>query len=190
MFSGRPRGFLNRTPVHAGVRLVCGAIDSLFIGWLFVCLFVAYLYCPPGWEHFGKSCYKFSQIRKKWSDARLDCHQSGGYLLKIDDGDEQHYITSKAQQLSGVSTDGVFRPSEALCRLRFNHNALRAWNRPRPFLASPKKKLDGIRKIPSRFDQGLTLGSNIIVSLLLNPVAIGHARTAVSCYHESHLHLH
>jgi len=49
--------------------------------------------CPVGWLFYGSSCYKFSSLTKKWIDAKKDCRASGGYLLKIDDADEQHFIT-------------------------------------------------------------------------------------------------
>jgi len=58
--------------------------------------------CPVGWIFYGSSCYKFSDVRKKWIDAKTDCRASGGYLLKIDDANEQHFIS--VQQSSGYRT--------------------------------------------------------------------------------------
>ena len=60
-----------------------------------LCLFfsLAPIACSAGWLFYGTSCYKFSSLRKKWIDAKKDCRASGGYLLKIDDDDEQHFIT-------------------------------------------------------------------------------------------------
>lgn len=51
--------------------------------------------CPPGWVFYGTSCYLFSVVRKKWIDAKTDCRTSGGYLLKIDNAVEQHFISVK-----------------------------------------------------------------------------------------------
>ncbi|XP_078345294.1 macrophage mannose receptor 1-like [Oculina patagonica] len=49
--------------------------------------------CSTGWTTYGKSCYKFSSDTKNWHDAKADCKKAGGYLVKIDDDDEQHFIT-------------------------------------------------------------------------------------------------
>ncbi|XP_074624200.1 uncharacterized protein LOC141882148 isoform X4 [Acropora palmata] len=51
--------------------------------------------CPFGWVFYGSSCYLFSDVRKKWADAKTTCRQLGGTLLKIDDANEQHFITWK-----------------------------------------------------------------------------------------------
>ena len=59
--------------------------------------------CSAGWSFYGSSCYKFSSLRKKWIDAKKDCRASGGYLLKINDANEQHYITYKQSQGYRVS---------------------------------------------------------------------------------------
>ena len=48
--------------------------------------------CPAGWFLNGMSCYKESENVKRWSTAKQDCHASGGYLMKIDDKSEQHFI--------------------------------------------------------------------------------------------------
>ena len=62
--------------------------------------------CPVGWLFYGSSCYKFSSLRKKWIDAKKDCRASGGYLLKIDDADEQHFITYR--QSTGYRVSHLF----------------------------------------------------------------------------------
>lgn len=51
--------------------------------------------CSTGWTSstYGKSCYKFSSDTKNWNDAKTYCKKAGGYLVKIDDEDEQHLIT-------------------------------------------------------------------------------------------------
>ena len=50
------------------------------------------LYCPAGWFLNGSSCYKASEDPQPWAMAKQDCHASGGYLMKIDDASEQHFI--------------------------------------------------------------------------------------------------
>ncbi|CAH3127383.1 unnamed protein product [Pocillopora meandrina] len=73
--------------------------------------------CPIGWEYYGSSCYKFSSVRKTWTDAAKDCRALGGYLVKIDDSDEQHFITFKQRSshrtrwigLSDSAVEGNYR---------------------------------------------------------------------------------
>ena len=50
--------------------------------------------CSTGWITYGKSCYKFSSYldRKKWDDAVKECQKVGGYLVKIDNADEQNFV--------------------------------------------------------------------------------------------------
>ncbi|KAL9985710.1 hypothetical protein ACROYT_G008146 [Oculina patagonica] len=48
--------------------------------------------CPAGWFLNGLSCYRVSEDTKPWSDAKQDCHASGGYLMKIEDASEQRFI--------------------------------------------------------------------------------------------------
>ena len=57
-------------------------------------LISAHVACPFGWflDPGGFSCYKVSEVYKAWSDAKQDCDVSGGYLVKIDDEAEQHFI--------------------------------------------------------------------------------------------------
>ena len=43
-------------------------------------------------------------MKKNWLDAKTDCRASGGYLLKIDDGTEQHFITYRL--ISGNKVSG------------------------------------------------------------------------------------
>lgn len=49
--------------------------------------------CTTGWITHGQSCYKFSSDRLNFNDAKEDCKNEGGYLVKIDDEDEEHLIT-------------------------------------------------------------------------------------------------
>ncbi|PFX30431.1 Macrophage mannose receptor 1 [Stylophora pistillata] len=73
--------------------------------------------CPIGWEYYGSSCYKFSSLRKKWTDAAKDCRALGGHLVKIDDSDEQHFISFKQSKshrtrwigLNDLAVEGSFR---------------------------------------------------------------------------------
>ena len=89
------------------------SVSVYFFVFVFVFIFVfvfasvAYLHCPAGWEFYGTSCYKFNIIRRSWAAAKQDCHKLGGYLLKINNADEQHYISYKAQRINGVRRNFV-----------------------------------------------------------------------------------
>lgn len=50
------------------------------------------LSCPAEWFLNERSCYQERGRRKSWSGAKQDCHVSGGYLMKIDDATEQHFL--------------------------------------------------------------------------------------------------
>ncbi|XP_015776212.1 PREDICTED: uncharacterized protein LOC107354273 [Acropora digitifera] len=73
--------------------------------------------CPFGWVYYGSSCYLFSDVRKKWVDAKTTCRQLGGTLLKIDDANEQHFISWKLAKfwktnwigLTDSSVEGRYR---------------------------------------------------------------------------------
>ena len=84
---------LARTLNHSGI--------VIYINLLYFIL--APIACSAGWEFYGSSCYKFSDVRKNWLDAKTDCRASGGYLLKIDDATEQHFITYKLVSGNKVS---------------------------------------------------------------------------------------
>jgi len=64
---------------------------------------LATIACPSAWLFYGSSCYKFSFWEKNWIDAKDDCQASGGYLLKIDNADEQRFITYLQSEGSRVS---------------------------------------------------------------------------------------
>lgn len=50
------------------------------------------LACPADWFLNGPSCYKVKNNPKSWTSSQQDCTASGGYLVKIDDGDEQRFM--------------------------------------------------------------------------------------------------
>ncbi len=50
-----------------------------------------------GWKPFNKSCYKISEDKKSWIEAKTKCGELGGHLLKIDDQAEQDYIRNKVK---------------------------------------------------------------------------------------------
>ena len=65
------------------------------------------LSCPAGWYPNGSSCYKASEGPETWADAKQDCHASGGYLMKIDDEFEQHFIEIYLRITGLVKQDDV-----------------------------------------------------------------------------------
>ena len=56
--------------------------------------------CPSGWYHHGLSCYMFSGSNTtNWFQAVKQCERFGGYSVKIDDGNEQSFITNKLKEI-------------------------------------------------------------------------------------------
>ncbi|XP_023192296.1 oxidized low-density lipoprotein receptor 1-like [Xiphophorus maculatus] len=45
--------------------------------------------CPDGWRMFSFSCYLLITESGPWKKAREDCSNRGGYLVVINDDDEQ-----------------------------------------------------------------------------------------------------
>ncbi|PFX29120.1 Perlucin-like protein [Stylophora pistillata] len=59
--------------------------------------------CPTGWYYqYGSSCYKFSSESLTWNEAVTHCQSLGGYLVKIDDANEQSFITEKIKEMRHV----------------------------------------------------------------------------------------
>lgn len=54
--------------------------------------------CEAQWTGFGSSCYKIHSYQD-WSNAKLNCQNFGGKLVKIESDDENHFI--KTKYLSG-----------------------------------------------------------------------------------------
>ena len=53
-----------------------------------------------GWKLFNRSCYKISEDKKSWTEAKTKCGELGGHLLKIDDQAEQDYIRNEVKKIS------------------------------------------------------------------------------------------
>ena len=43
-------------------------------------------------------------VMKRWDDAHKDCQNRGGYLVKIDNEEEQKFITDKQTSLPVILT--------------------------------------------------------------------------------------
>ncbi|CAC5412422.1 unnamed protein product [Mytilus coruscus] len=51
--------------------------------------------CGSGWEQLMNGCYYFQfQSKKTWNDATIDCHNMGGFLVKIDNAFENWFLKS------------------------------------------------------------------------------------------------
>uniref|UniRef100_A0A3B5QZA6 C-type lectin domain-containing protein n=1 Tax=Xiphophorus maculatus TaxID=8083 RepID=A0A3B5QZA6_XIPMA len=48
--------------------------------------------CPDGWRMFSFSCYLLITESGPWKKAREDCSNRGGYLVVINDDDEQKFV--------------------------------------------------------------------------------------------------
>ncbi|XP_027880149.1 CD209 antigen-like protein E [Xiphophorus couchianus] len=51
-----------------------------------------YVTCPDGWRMFSFSCYLLITESGPWKKAREDCRKRGGYLVVINDDDEQKFV--------------------------------------------------------------------------------------------------
>ena len=75
-------------------------------GCSFVCRLAT---CSLGWISHNHSCYRFvgnltansPKISRSWHQAQSLCHWSGGYLLTIDDQQEQAFIQSQLPTEAG-----------------------------------------------------------------------------------------
>ncbi|XP_039608050.1 C-type lectin domain family 4 member D-like [Polypterus senegalus] len=50
--------------------------------------------CPYGWMLFNSSCYFFSTDYLKWNESQNHCTSVGGYLVIIEDEEEQNILTA------------------------------------------------------------------------------------------------
>jgi len=80
--------------------------------------------CPDGWFLNGFSCYKAIEQAKSWSNAKQDCHASGGYLMKIDDASEQDFL-----EVYLIIT-GINQAAKVSMQMNRNVNALNATDVP------------------------------------------------------------
>lgn len=60
---------------------------------------LAEVICESGWKAFKRSCYKISKVKRAWSEAKSDCANLGGHLLKIDNKDEQLYLLHQVRRI-------------------------------------------------------------------------------------------
>ena len=48
--------------------------------------------CPPTYEKFGLSCYKYVREKTQWKMAQEQCMKDGGNLVSIESKMEQAYL--------------------------------------------------------------------------------------------------
>ncbi|XP_066472848.1 CD209 antigen-like protein C [Tiliqua scincoides] len=56
--------------------------------------------CPAGWVLNRGQCYYFQEQEKQWSFAKQSCKDQGGYLVIINDNDEQTFLNSKKKSIT------------------------------------------------------------------------------------------
>ncbi|KAL4217786.1 hypothetical protein ACF0H5_022524 [Mactra antiquata] len=70
---------------------------------LIFCLILAFecinASCPDGWTRFGGSCYYFGHNDVSFLDAQKYCEGFHGYLVNINDEDENKFVTSYLEDL-------------------------------------------------------------------------------------------
>uniref|UniRef100_A0AAZ1XLK4 C-type lectin domain-containing protein n=1 Tax=Oreochromis aureus TaxID=47969 RepID=A0AAZ1XLK4_OREAU len=57
--------------------------------------------CEDGWNQHGENCYYFSTRKSSWNASRTVCRTQGGDLVKIDSSEEQSFLTTTIQQITG-----------------------------------------------------------------------------------------
>ena len=51
--------------------------------------------CESQWTSFGSSCYKLHTSPQNWNNAKVNCQNFGGKLVKIETEEESRFITRK-----------------------------------------------------------------------------------------------
>lgn len=70
--------------------------------------------CPAGWVLNKGQCYYFQEQQKQWSFAKQSCKDQGGYLVIINDADEQTFLNKRKKSvaywigLSDMQTESKF----------------------------------------------------------------------------------
>ncbi|XP_071796328.1 C-type mannose receptor 2-like [Asterias amurensis] len=58
--------------------------------------------CPVSWHYWGNSCYKITETRFSWSDARDECRNLGGVLGVPSSYQENEFILLQLSQTKGM----------------------------------------------------------------------------------------
>ncbi|XP_065327893.1 CD209 antigen-like protein A [Pelmatolapia mariae] len=57
--------------------------------------------CEDGWKQHGENCYFFSTSKSSWNESSTECITKGGDLVKIDSSEEQSFLRTTIQQITG-----------------------------------------------------------------------------------------
>ncbi|XP_052086392.1 perlucin-like protein isoform X4 [Mytilus californianus] len=73
--------------------------------------------CPNGWKLFSDHCYLFVYKPITWMDARTECQNKGGYLVKVENGHEETWLTSELKDevwlgMNDIQNEGHWRWSD------------------------------------------------------------------------------
>ena len=64
--------------------------------------------CPPTYEKFGLSCYKYIREKTQWKMAQEQCMKDGGNLVSIESMQEQafliDYLKRHGKNFKGTTT--------------------------------------------------------------------------------------
>lgn len=50
--------------------------------------------CPPTYEKFGSSCYKYVREKTPWKNAQEQCMKDSGNLVAVESTQEQIFLTN------------------------------------------------------------------------------------------------
>ncbi|CAC5366818.1 MRC [Mytilus coruscus] len=73
--------------------------------------------CPNGWKLFSDHCYLFVYTQITWMEARTECQNKGGYLVKVENGQEETWLTSQLEDevwlgMNDIQNEGHWRWSD------------------------------------------------------------------------------
>ncbi|CAC5411740.1 unnamed protein product [Mytilus coruscus] len=81
--------------------------------------------CLNGWISFSNHCYLFVYEKVTWKHAKVECQNKGGRLVKIDNNDEDSWLTSVLKDevwmgMSDIQIEGYWIWDFDMSSLSFN----------------------------------------------------------------------
>lgn len=72
--------------------------------------------CPPTYEKFGLSCYKYLRTKATWKMAQEQCMKDGGNLVSVENKYEQAFLVDYLKRHGKCSFQSIL-PGTHSCRL-------------------------------------------------------------------------
>ena len=74
--------------------------------------------CPESWHYWGVSCYKITETKFTWSDAKDECRNMGGVLAVPSSDPENEFIVSLIPKAEGLWLDCNDKETEGTWKCR------------------------------------------------------------------------